>query len=45
VYEGQLDRLFGGDSPMATAIREQAARIGELAGAGPCERYWRVTTS
>ena len=45
VYESQLGRLFGGRSPMATAVREQAARVGGFAGTGPCERYWRVTTS
>ena len=45
MYESQLGRLFGGDSPMATAVRERAARVGGFGGAGPCERYWRVTTS
>jgi LmbE family N-acetylglucosaminyl deacetylase len=44
-YESQLGRLFGGDHPMAAAVREQAARVGRLGGTGPSERYWRVTTS
>lgn len=44
-YESQLGRLFGGDHPMAAAVREQAARVGGLGGTGPSERYWRVTTS
>ncbi len=44
-YESQLGRLFGGDSPMAAAVRERATRVGELGGVGPSERYWRLTTS
>jgi LmbE family N-acetylglucosaminyl deacetylase len=44
-YESQLGRLFGGDQPMTVAVREQATRVGRFAGAGPCERYWRLTTS
>jgi LmbE family N-acetylglucosaminyl deacetylase len=42
-YESQMGRLFGGDSPMDTAVRERAARVGEFGGRGPAERYWRVT--
>jgi LmbE family N-acetylglucosaminyl deacetylase len=44
-YESQLGRLFGGDNPMTSDVREQATRVGELGGVGPSERYWRVTTS
>lgn len=42
-YESQLDRLFGGPDAMAAAVRQRAARVGEIGGAGPAERYWRVT--
>jgi LmbE family N-acetylglucosaminyl deacetylase len=44
-YESQLGRLFGGDNPMASDVREQARRVGDMGGVGPSERYWRVTTS
>ena len=45
-YESQIDRLFGpGDEPAAAAVRARAARVGELGGIGPAERYWRVTIS
>jgi LmbE family N-acetylglucosaminyl deacetylase len=45
-YESQIGRLFGGgDDPMAAAVRERAARIGEIGSVGPSERYWRVTTA
>jgi LmbE family N-acetylglucosaminyl deacetylase len=44
-YDSQLGRLFGGDNPMASDVRQQARRVGELGGVGPSERYWRVTTS
>jgi len=44
-YDSQLGRLFGGDNPMASDVREHARRVGELGGVGPSERYWRVTTS
>jgi LmbE family N-acetylglucosaminyl deacetylase len=44
-YDSQLARLFGGYNPMASDVREQARRVGELGGVGPSERYWRVTTS
>jgi LmbE family N-acetylglucosaminyl deacetylase len=42
-YESQLFRLFGGAEAMAAAVRERAARVGELGGIGPAERYWRLT--
>lgn len=42
-YESQLGRLFGGDNPMASDVREQARRVGDTGGVGPSERYWRVT--
>jgi len=43
-YESQLGRLFGGgDDTMSMAVRKRAARVGELGGIGPAERYWRVT--
>jgi len=41
IYESQLDRLFGGVKPMASAVRERANAIGILGGAGgAAERYW-----
>jgi LmbE family N-acetylglucosaminyl deacetylase len=46
VYESQLGHLFGGGrDPLSAAVRERAARLGVLGGAGPAERYWRVTTT
>jgi LmbE family N-acetylglucosaminyl deacetylase len=42
-YESQLGRLFGGESPMAEAVRKRVARVGEVGGTGSAERYWRVT--
>ena len=49
-YESQLGRLFGAgggsdDDPVGAAVRARAARIGELGGTGPAERYWRLTTT
>jgi hypothetical protein len=44
-YESQLGRLFGGNNPMASDVREQARRVGDMGGVGPSERYWRVATS
>jgi LmbE family N-acetylglucosaminyl deacetylase len=44
-YESQLGRLFGGDNPMASDVREHARRVGALGGSRPSERYWRVATS
>jgi LmbE family N-acetylglucosaminyl deacetylase len=45
MYPSQLGRLFGtdGDS-LSVSVRARAARIGELGGVGPAERYWRVAT-
>jgi LmbE family N-acetylglucosaminyl deacetylase len=42
-YESQLGRLFGGESPMADAVRRRAAQVGAAGGVGPAERYWRIT--
>lgn len=45
-YESQLGRLFGGGGdPTAVAVRERAARVGELGGIGLAERYWRLAPS
>jgi LmbE family N-acetylglucosaminyl deacetylase len=40
LYESQLDRLFEGERKMASAVRLEAARIGQLGGLGRAERYW-----
>ena len=42
IYRSQLDRLFGGVKPMASAIRRNGRRVAELGGlAGSfAERYW-----
>ncbi len=40
LYESQLDRLFGGERQMASAVRLEAARVGALGGIGRAERYW-----
>ena len=46
VYESQMGRLFGiGDNPVDAAVRSRAARVGELGGVGPAERYWRLANS
>jgi LmbE family N-acetylglucosaminyl deacetylase len=42
VYSSQLGRLFGGDDPMARAVRERAEVVGRQAGLEPSERYWRL---
>jgi LmbE family N-acetylglucosaminyl deacetylase len=42
-YTSQLGRLFGGADEMVAAVRAQAARVGQLGGTGPAERYWSVT--
>ncbi|NJD27548.1 MAG: hypothetical protein FIA92_04555 [Chloroflexi bacterium] len=39
-YESQLDRLFGGERKMASAVRLEAARVGAAGGVGRAERYW-----
>jgi LmbE family N-acetylglucosaminyl deacetylase len=41
MYESQLDRLFGGVKPMASAVRERANAVGILGNLnGAAERYW-----
>jgi LmbE family N-acetylglucosaminyl deacetylase len=43
-YDSQLGRLFGpGGDRLPAAVRDRAARVGELGGLGPAERYWRLT--
>lgn len=45
LYASQIDRLFGGRSEMAAAVRGFAARTAALGGgSGAAERYW-VTTA
>ncbi len=45
LYESQMDRLFGGVTPMADAVRSFAARVADTGAVpgGAAERYW-VTT-
>jgi LmbE family N-acetylglucosaminyl deacetylase len=44
-YDSQLGRLFGpGGDRLPDAVCDRAARVGELGGVGPAERYWRFTT-
>jgi LmbE family N-acetylglucosaminyl deacetylase len=44
-YDSQLGRLFGpGGDRLPAAVRDRAARVGELGGVGPAERYWRLRT-
>ena len=41
MYESQIDRLFGGMKPMASAVRERANSTGILGNvSGAAERYW-----
>jgi len=41
MYESQMDRLFGGVKPMASAVRERSNAIGILGNVGgAAERYW-----
>lgn len=41
LYESQLDRLFGGPREMASAVRQNAARVAALGRVGgSAERYW-----
>jgi LmbE family N-acetylglucosaminyl deacetylase len=42
-YASQLGRLFGGEDPMARAVRERAETVGRQSGTGASERYWRLT--
>lgn len=44
-YASQIDALFGSDGAMSVAVRSRAARVGQLGGVGPAERYWRAITS
>jgi LmbE family N-acetylglucosaminyl deacetylase len=44
-YASQLDRLFGGEDPMARAVVERAVAIGRQSGNGASERYWRLARS
>jgi LmbE family N-acetylglucosaminyl deacetylase len=44
LYASQIDRLFGGQRPMADAVRSHGAKIGALGGnGGYAERYWSST--
>jgi LmbE family N-acetylglucosaminyl deacetylase len=41
IYESQLDRLFGGMKPMASAVRRHASATAVVGGVpGAAERYW-----
>ena len=41
LYDSQLDRLFGGVKPMASAVRQYGARMAALGRqGGAAERYW-----
>ncbi|MEA2675434.1 MAG: hypothetical protein QOI92_2626 [Chloroflexota bacterium] len=41
MYESQLDRLFGGEKPMAQGVRQFANAIGTVGHVnGAAERYW-----
>jgi LmbE family N-acetylglucosaminyl deacetylase len=41
MYESQLDRLFGGEKPMAQGVRQFANAIGTVGRVnGAAERYW-----
>ena len=41
LYASQLDRLFGGSKPMASAVRQYGARMAALGRqGGAAERYW-----
>ena len=44
IYASQLDRLFGGTTQMATAVRAYDRRVAVLGGvSGFAERYWAST--
>jgi LmbE family N-acetylglucosaminyl deacetylase len=44
LYESQLDRLFGGKTAMADAVRAYGQKMGALSGVGGvAERYWTST--
>ena len=41
LYESQLERLFGGVKPMASAVRQYGSRMAALGRqGGAAERYW-----
>jgi LmbE family N-acetylglucosaminyl deacetylase len=41
MYESQLDRLFGGEKPMAQGVRQFASAVGTVGHVnGAAERYW-----
>jgi len=43
LYSSQLDRLFGGEAPMASAVRRHAASVAAAGGiGGAAERYWHT---
>ena len=43
LYESQLDRLFGGARPMASAVRRYANAVALQGGlSGSAERYWQT---
>ncbi|HYL40392.1 MAG TPA: PIG-L family deacetylase [Candidatus Binatus sp.] len=43
IYESQLDRLFGGAGPMASAVRRHANAVALQGGlGGSAERYWQT---
>jgi len=43
LYASQLDRLFGGEAPMAAAVRRHAASVAAAGGiGGAAERYWHT---
>lgn len=43
LYASQLDRLFGGEAPMASAVRRHAAAVAAAGGiGGGAERYWHT---
>ena len=44
LYASQLGHLFGGEKPMAEAVRTHGQRVGALGGVpGSAERYWAST--
>jgi LmbE family N-acetylglucosaminyl deacetylase len=43
IYESQLDRLFGGEKAMASAVRRHASSVALQGGlSGSAERYWQT---
>jgi LmbE family N-acetylglucosaminyl deacetylase len=41
-YDSQIGHLFQAGSSVGDAVRAYSTHVGELGGAGPSERYWRV---